>query len=244
MVVIPLVAVANDMEHTLKKAGIYATQWDLQSTLRSTVVIVSAETATSKAFAKYITTLYLSGVLARAFFDEAHLIVTDVGYREKLAELKNLRVPIQLVLLTATLPPSYQEELEKDILLPDAPYIRAMANRVNIKYRQVMYSGDTYALWIKQRIKELEGRMARGNKMIVFVKSRKNAEHLANDLGCGTYMSKQSGQEDVFRNWELGHAPTIVATTALVAGINVNNVVCVVHVDIPFSVIGFVQESG
>jgi superfamily II DNA helicase RecQ len=112
VVVVPLVAVANEMQRTLKKAGIYTTQWDIQSTSTSTVVIVSAETATSKGFAKYVAELYLSGTLARVFFDEAHLIITDVGYREKLGELKKLRVPIQLVLLTATLPPSYQKELE------------------------------------------------------------------------------------------------------------------------------------
>ena len=84
VVVVPLVAVANKMQRTLKKVGIYVTQWDQRSKSTSTVVIVSAETATSTGFANYVAGLYLVGTLARVFFDEAHLVITDVGYREKL----------------------------------------------------------------------------------------------------------------------------------------------------------------
>jgi superfamily II DNA helicase RecQ len=101
--------------------------------------VVSADVAgdvTSEGnFISYAGTLHEKGLLQRVVVDECHLIFTSSDWRPKLAKLKNLRLlPCPIVLLTATLPPVREAELERAMLMEGAKYIRASTVRPNIRY--------------------------------------------------------------------------------------------------------------
>lgn len=86
------------------------------------------------------------GLLRRVVVDECHLTFTLSDWRLKLAGLKNLRsLPCQMVLLTATLPLAWQEELATSMLLLWAEYVRASTVRPNTRY---------YVLWCRRGEKE------------------------------------------------------------------------------------------
>jgi superfamily II DNA helicase RecQ len=101
------------------------------------VVVVSADIASNLLgdgnFLSYARLLYNKGVLRRVVVDKYHLIYTLSDWRPKLAELKNLRLLLCLVvLLIAMLPPLREYELASAILLTQVIYIRASIVRPNI----------------------------------------------------------------------------------------------------------------
>lgn len=67
--------------------------------------------------------------------DECHLVLTARDWREKLLAMKNLRlVGSPMVMLTATLPPLQEGELEASMLVRHATYVRASTVRPNARY--------------------------------------------------------------------------------------------------------------
>jgi CRISPR/Cas system-associated endonuclease/helicase Cas3 len=68
--------------------------------------------------------------------DECHTAITADSWRPKLARLKDLRLlPCQLVLLTATLPPSQAGQLQEALLVRGATIVRAPSTqRPRTKY--------------------------------------------------------------------------------------------------------------
>jgi superfamily II DNA helicase RecQ len=88
IVIVPLVALAEDLLIRCRKINLDAILWNKSRSRQARVVIVVAETATMKEFGSYALTLYLRGELDRIFIDEAHKLITDLGYRPKLYELR------------------------------------------------------------------------------------------------------------------------------------------------------------
>ncbi|KAF2462549.1 uncharacterized protein BDR25DRAFT_132956 [Lindgomyces ingoldianus] len=123
----------------MQKCGINCIEWKHGETNLAAVVVVSANAVgniTSKGnFLGYATMLSTKGMLRQVVVDECHLIFTASHWRQKLAKLKNLRLlPCPIVLLTATLPPSRECELEAGMLVRCATYVRASTVRPNTRY--------------------------------------------------------------------------------------------------------------
>jgi hypothetical protein len=74
IVVIPFVALVDDMRKRCVDAGIEAVEWRQGCKERAKVIIVSADRAVSKAFRGYAMGLHLEGWLDRIVVDESHLV--------------------------------------------------------------------------------------------------------------------------------------------------------------------------
>ena len=90
-------------------------------------------------FSLYAALLAQQQVLRRVVIDECHTAITADSWRPKLARLKDVRLlSCQLVLLTATLPPSQVEQLRETLLVRTATIIRAKCTqRLGTQYSVV-----------------------------------------------------------------------------------------------------------
>jgi len=77
----------------------------------------------------------------------------------------------------------------------------------------------------------------------VYCRSRTGCEQLAEELGCAHYHAGQVDRGEKLQQWsETGGL--IVATSALGTGVDIPGIVFVLHVDMPWGMIDFAQESG
>jgi superfamily II DNA helicase RecQ len=78
-------------------------------------------------------------ILRRIVIDECHTAITAASWRPKLAQLKDVRLlSCQLILLTATLSPSQEEQLREALLVHTATVMRAACTqRLHTQYSVV-----------------------------------------------------------------------------------------------------------
>lgn len=187
--------------------------------------------------------------------DECHLTVTAVEYRPAMAELAYLRVlRTQFVYLTATLPPSTEEEFQERNCLSRPVVIRASCNRPNVSY-QVRRVDVRRASLLDQSAaaaRQLWGDpglvdQAR-DKIILYVPFRADAEALSDLLGCAAYTGKTrevDDRQEILHHWiRSPDQPFVVATSALAEGFDYPHIRAVINVNEPESLILFAQESG
>ena len=192
--------------------------------------------------------------------DECHTAITANSWRPKLARLRDIRLlPCQHVFLTATLPPSLASQLQAALLIPTATILRA---------RTTQRPGTQYAVvhcrpgkLVDQAVQEARslirieqttvttaaaaaataevGRI----KGIVYCRSRQLCEQIAAALGCSCYHAGVASRTEILQAWRQTGG-LIVCTSALGVGVDIPSVRFTLHVDQPWSLIDFVQESG
>ena len=106
----PLVVLKQDMVRRFQDANMPYSIWSGHGSSErfngTPVVFVSAEQAVKQTFRTWIGLLDANRQLDRIVFDEAHLILTSLLYRPKMALLRFLRIlRYPVVFLTAILPP-------------------------------------------------------------------------------------------------------------------------------------------
>ena len=243
IVVAPFRALVNDLVNRLKKMGIDSIEWTSGENNAAAIVVVSADVAGSWGFLTYASLLKRQGLLKRVFIDECHLIFTSSDYRPKLASLKNLRaVGCQMILMTATLPPLLEYELEESMLVRLGRYIRASTVRENIRYVVRQCKGmelieNAVSICLRQ-LRRMEGQ-----KGVIYCRSRKQCEQVAEELECGYYHAGYLDKEIDLEQW-LEKGGFITATSALGTGVDYKGITFVLHVGMPYGMIDFAQESG
>src|SRR5690606_14673980 len=109
VVVVPLVALREDLHRRCKRAGIDAHVWHSQGPNRgASIVFVTPESAVTKGFQGFVNRLQARGVLDRVVVDECHAVLdSDRSFRPQMGELGNAvrGFGVQAVFLTATLAP-------------------------------------------------------------------------------------------------------------------------------------------
>jgi superfamily II DNA helicase RecQ len=78
---------------------------------------------------------------------------------------------------------------------------------------------------------------------VVYSRSRAQCEGLAKELECAYYHAGAVDNEERLQSW-LEKGGMIVATSALGTGVDFPGIVFILHVDLPYSMIDFAQESG
>lgn len=143
VVVVPLVALRQDLLIRGKLMGLSCEGWVNDSTPPdgARLVLVTPESAVGEAFGTFLNRLKATQQLDRIVIDECHVVLNDSWtFRRKLRRLGELcRFGVQMVLLTATLPPTTESTLEKRMgwqpgLLHTA-LLRASTSRPNLAYR-------------------------------------------------------------------------------------------------------------
>ncbi|KAI7371326.1 hypothetical protein KC328_g17564, partial [Hortaea werneckii] len=241
VVVVPYRALLNRLLATAQAAGIDSFEWKHGEVNPAALVFVSADIVMP--FLSYARVMENKGLLRRVFVDESHLTFTASNWRAKLTtvrQVRGLRAPT--IMLTATLPPALEFELEDSMAAPFARYIRTATTRVRTRYTV----DECPAGQGRERVLQLCGRMRQhlgSRKGVVYSRSRAACESLAGELGCAYYHAGQVDNQEQLDRW-LAQGGLIVATSALGTGVDFPGIEFILHTDVPYGMIDFAQESG
>jgi superfamily II DNA helicase RecQ len=249
IVVVPYRALIEDLVSRIRDSGVECIEWTHGDSNPASVVVVSADVAgdvTSNGnFLGYARLLKSKGLLRRMVVDECHLVFTSSYWRRNLLKVKNLRLlGCPIVLLTATLPPMRELELEACMLVRHATYIRASTVRPNARYFvswcQRGKLEETALAMCKRWAKRLQRTQEKG---VVYCRSKAQCERIAKELDCIYYHAEVEDRAEQLAEWaEAGGM--IVATSALGTGVDYAGIVYILHVGMPWSLTDFAQASG
>lgn len=253
IVVAPLISLIIDHQKRSDEAGITNSMYRSHRPppFDSKIVFVTPETAVSTSFWTYLRSLATRNRLDRIIFDEAHTLMDSSELsREPLLEIHYLfAFESQMVLLTATLPPSEEPTLFDLLRIPHqdgvVTIIRAKHTiRANLRYQVRELGGEPICHLIQGVV---NGWADRKGKTIIYAASIQEVEKLAQKLGYLSFHSQKQHDSkkqtiDQFALESNSHA--IVATNALGLGIDIPDVHCVIHTHIPATLRDYVQESG
>ena len=271
IVVVPLIALREDMKQRCEKMGIQCMEWSSRRPGDgATVVLVTPEAAVSKTFATFLNRLKAMRQLDRIVIDECHIILPQQQkshFRKELQQLGVLmKAESQMVLLTATLPPHMEGELWQRMgwQAEEVKMFRDCTSRRNIQYCVVemglpgpgtsqghgrgsrdRWGGETQegwtAQWLQQQHQAIGGILG---KMVVYCNTVEKVKRLAAALGCPAYHHHQPGKSSLLAEIVQGQHPVVIATSAFGLGIDIADIRLVVHADPPRSMLGYAQESG
>jgi len=211
---------------------------------RTKILYVAPESLTKKENVEFLTNIKIS------FFaiDEAHCI-SEWGhdFRPEYRRLRTIfneiqRVPV--IALTATATEKVQEDILKNLDIPDAVVYKDSFNRPNLYYeiRPKKDVGREIIRFIKQHS---------GRSGIIYCLSRKKVEEMAQMLNvngikalpyhAGMDAHQRASHQDQFL---MEDVDVIVATIAFGMGIDKPDVRFVIHHDIPKSLESYYQETG
>ena len=211
---------------------------------RTKILYVAPESLTKKENVEFLKNIRIS------FFaiDEAHCI-SEWGhdFRPEYRRLRTIFDEIKgvpMIALTATATQKVQEDILKNLDIPDALVYKASFNRANLYYeiRPKKDVGREIIRFIKQH----EGRSG-----IIYCLSRKKVEEMASMLNvngikalpyhAGMDAGQRADHQDRFL---MEDVDVIVATIAFGMGIDKPDVRFVIHHDIPKSLESYYQETG
>ncbi|KAF9461605.1 hypothetical protein BDZ94DRAFT_1371120 [Collybia nuda] len=176
------------------------------------LVIVSADSARSVQWKKAIGNLNRIKPVARLVFDEAQLAKTSDDYRESLRNLYELRVfPMQIILLSGTVPPMMESSLLADFgLKKDTIIFRTPTDRPELEY--IIYPFEENALTNMMRAVEVYKKQSAlfesCDRALIFVPYLATGERMASILGCPFYngdkKTTEQDQQMYYDQWILG----------------------------------------
>jgi RecQ family ATP-dependent DNA helicase len=255
VVITPLVSLQDDLAERCRRVGISCTSWDsrkakTQAHSPTQIVIVTPEAAVGETFSTFLNRLQGMHQLDRIVVDECHTVLDSTPrFRPRLRELGGLvKRRVQMVYLTATLPPSdaaeFMEIMKVDI--PDDHIFRAATSRPNIQYIGFEYEGEEEDAACQMVQEKLEQFPAPG-KIIVYSSSIATTKALSQGLQCHAYyrdVGDRKQKEQIRKEWQSADGRVVIATNAFGLGIDEPNVRCVIHVGPIHQLRSFAQESG
>ena len=255
ILIVPLVSLRGDLLRRVEELQIEYLEWIPGEAREASLLFVSVEAACTSDFIWYARSLVNRQKLDRIVVDECHLTVTAVEYRPKMIDLTNIRaLRTQFVYLTATLPPSMQNEFEERNHLLHPTIIRASVNRSNLFYMVRKIERGRGSLLEQAAAEAKDAWTVPGlfdhsrDKIILYVRMREEADDLSTLLGCSSYTAESgtaAEKKDILASWVgCSDQPFIVATTALAEGFDYPHVRLVINVNEPESLTTFAQESG
>ena len=263
IVIVPLVLLRLDLLRRCKELGLNPVVWSSAGDVvpgmdgASILLFVSVEVAARHTFRQFARRLYDTGNLDRSMIDECHLIHTSAHYRRHMAQLNELRqFNVPFVYMTATLPSRLEEELFRRHHISTASIVRGCTKRPNVRYG-VEYlrvpKGEGLTSFtcrtIVQRWEDRHRAEWKDARVMIFVRSCADAEEVAKKIGCSYYhreIGTTEEKETRLRDWMSGESgsPFLACTTAAGAGVGYAHVRWVVHIEDPYGLINFAQESG
>ncbi|KAF6793337.1 hypothetical protein CMUS01_16109 [Colletotrichum musicola] len=261
VVVVPLVALLGDMVKRCRELGISCAEWRSDRVPgQVAIVFVTPESAMSKRFQDFLEGIRMTAQLDRIVIDECHTILEgSKAFRPKLRELGQLGlVGVQMVYLTATLPPSREADFFTllHVGAADVHVIRTRTTRKNVRYCVLKAPGDEEtAETVKAIVDRKLVEYPWPAKVIVYCRTVEGTEGIASHLGCDAYhreVDSRDGKAQRLAAWATGlrvrsaygEGRVIVATNALGLGIDVPDIRLVLHVGMPYEMADYAQQSG
>mgnify|MGYP000742940664 FL=1 len=255
IVISPLIALMKDQVDALKGNGVSAafynssqdqqTQQDiLESLMAGTLKLLYVAPESIWGITNYLQ----KSIISLIAVDEAHCISSwGHDFRPAYTQLKRLKLEFPeapIIALTATADKATQQDIVKQLAVPDATKFISSFDRPNL-YLDVRPGQQR----LQQIFKFLGSRGLQSG--IIYCLSRKNTETLAAKLKAKGYDAQayHAGlapeqrsriQEDFVNDT----TPIIVATIAFGMGIDKSNVRWVIHYNMPKNIEGYYQEIG
>lgn len=237
--------VAHVLNSSLNKSDVARVKEDIANGVTK-LLYVAPESLTKEEYVEFLKEQTISFLAV----DEAHCI-SEWGHDFR-PEYRNLRRiidrigdKIPLIGLTATATPKVQEDILKNLQIPNATTYKASFNRPNLYY-EVRPKTDQVDADITRFIKQNDGKSG-----IVYCLSRKRVEQLSqvlqvNGIKAVPYHAGLDGKtraahQDMFL---MEDTDVVVATIAFGMGIDKPDVRFVIHHDIPKSIESYYQETG
>ncbi|KAI1670755.1 hypothetical protein L13192_06271, partial [Pyrenophora tritici-repentis] len=247
VVVVPLIALRGDMAQRCKKLGISCVEWQSRRPPdAAAVVLVTPESAVGEEFATFLNRLRATRQLDRIVIDECHIVLNrQYTFRKQMQQLgKLVAVETQMVMLTATLPPSEEDELFRRMHFErgQVRMFRAPTARSNIAYRVVRIEKERRRGEVEASVLEMVRQKVakyKTGKIVVYGNSVPKVKGLAEKLKCHAYHHHAVGKASMLEEFMGGKQRVIVATSALGMGVDVPDIRCIVHMDWPFSVLDY-----
>ncbi|RZM21490.1 MAG: DNA helicase RecQ [Pedobacter sp.] len=236
--------IAHVLNSSLTKTEVNQVKKDITSGLTK-LLYVAPESLTKEEYVNFLQGITLSFVA----IDEAHCI-SEWGHDFR-PEYRNLRSIIKqlgdvpIIGLTATATPKVQEDILKNLDMPDANTFKASFNRPNLFYE------------VRHKTKNVESdiirfiRLYKGKSGVIYCLSRKKVEEIAQVLQvngisavpyhAGLDAKTRARHQDMFL---MEDVDVVVATIAFGMGIDKPDVRFVIHHDIPKSLESYYQETG
>ena len=246
ILVVPYISLAEAASATVAALGIPVHQWRPDAPGLATVTVVLSDQVSHPLFRQEMWAAAHTNQLTRIIFDEAHVYVTEAGFRHTLpavAWLQQFSAP--RLYLSATMPPAMYPQLREDLGITSEPeVIRLTAARLRARLvAEPVHRRDRLA-----RIRQLIAThcVQPGDRAIVFSYSVASAKSNAQELGCPAYVSDMLIQEKrtILKAFADGLHQVVCATSALAAGISVSQVVLIIIDGFPPDAIVFEQEIG
>ncbi len=236
--------IAHVLNSSLNKTEIAKVKKDITSGITK-LLYVAPESLTKEEYIEFLNSVKISFVA----IDEAHCI-SEWGHDFR-PEYRNLRNIVRLlgdvpmIGLTATATPKVQEDILKNLDMPDANTFKASFNRPNLYYE------------VRTKTKNVESDIIRfikqhkGISGVIYCLSRKKVEEIAQVLQvngisavpyhAGLDAKTRAKHQDMFL---MEDVEVVVATIAFGMGIDKPDVRFVIHHDIPKSLESYYQETG
>lgn len=252
-VVVPLIALRQDLRHRCHAVGIRCREWSSRSPPDDArVVLVTPESARSDDFVRFINRIRGQGRLDRIVIDECHVVLNPQrDFRPRLRELGELNhAAVPVVMLTATLPPSDEAEFHARMWMQggECEMFRSATTRKNIRYRTYQVRERTSRAQEEELmgvINTIRGRLTGEEKMVVYSSRVDDCEALAQQIGCEAYFHDAQDKKGAFQRFARDSGVNIiVATSAFGMGIDVPHIRCVIHMNEARTLFDYSQESG
>ncbi|KAK3078742.1 hypothetical protein LTS18_006726, partial [Coniosporium uncinatum] len=224
VVVVPLVALRGDMKRRCNEMGTSCEEWDARRQPDgAAIVFVTPESAVKAEFATFLNRLRMTQQLDRIVIDECHVVLNrQFKFRKEMQQLgKLVAADTQMVMLTATLPPSEEEELFRRMHVERerVTMFRSSTARKNVRYGVLdvkgygeKEKGERVMRYIEGEVRKCNGR--RGGKVIVYGNTVGRVKEIAERLRCEAYHSKTVDKGEVLGEFQAGRQRAIVATSA------------------------------
>ncbi|KAK5711684.1 hypothetical protein LTR17_018265 [Elasticomyces elasticus] len=218
VVVVPLVALRQDMKQRCDKMEIKCVEWSSSRPADgAAVVLVTPESAVNEAFMTFLNRSKAVRQLDQIVIDECHVVLNQMfNFRKELHRLgRSMTAETQIVLLTATLPPSLQGELWMRMGWQgeEMKMFRDSTARKNARRRRGQWnrlsqsrrSRDGLVIkWIQREKRHLEGT---AGKIIVYCNTVGKVKNLADILDCPAYYYHQQDKEELLTELVDGQYP-------------------------------------
>jgi ATP-dependent DNA helicase RecQ len=237
--------VAHVLNSSLNKSEVKQVKEDITNGITK-LLYVAPESLTKEENVEFLRNVKVSFMAV----DEAHCI-SEWGhdfrpeYRNLRTIIKRIGDNIPIIGLTATATPKVQEDILKNLGIPDADTFTASFNRPNLYYEVRPKTKNVFTDIIRF-VKQFEGKSG-----IIYCLSRKKVEELAQTLQvngisvvpyhAGLDAKTRAKHQDMFI---MEDVDVVVATIAFGMGIDKPDVRFVIHHDIPKSLESYYQETG
>ncbi|KAE8238534.1 hypothetical protein A4X13_0g8471 [Tilletia indica] len=256
VLVVAYIALIADAARVCQEKGIRHHVWTEPITVaprQPEVIIVSLNRAVSDSFLQWISGQEIQAALRRVFVDEAHVLI-DEKFRRTVDDFGRLteRLPSkQFVFMSATIPPSEEQELEKAVCMP-IRYLRDPTYRPNLAYSLVEVNNTEDAVnHLKERISFGKKRKDKAKQVLIICRDKSTAKIVAAKLDCGYYFSEgdaptkeREQMRKALLTYLSGESFILVGTTAISVGINRPSIGWTAFVGEPHSVSSFAQGAG